>query len=79
MSEQKVLELIKILKSIERDISLHDICDRLDIGKNKASISQLAATIRFAGYKVYSKSFWDSENNRSTRETMVKAFGQEEN
>jgi len=77
MSEQKIFELIVILKSIEQEISIYDICDRLDIGKNKVSISRLTATIRFAGYEVYSKSVWDSENNQSTRETRVKPLGQE--
>lgn len=79
MSEQKILELIKILKAIEQNISLHEICDRLKIDKDKATILQLTATIRFAGYEVYSKSIWDSNNKKPTRETRVRPFQQDKN
>ncbi len=65
-------QIFDILESLTTEISLYSICDELGLDKGKITMQQLAATLRFFGYEVYSKPIWDSAKKRASKETRVK-------
>ena len=66
-----LIELNSILKSLEKEIDIAEVLDRLEIQYSNTNSRNLASAIRLAGFEVKSKSFWDKEKGKPVKKSMI--------